>query len=331
MFLTIQNINNIALSLIFMFSEISKELKNKINGFHADDSLILNNKIIPLSMSDFQQIRCSDEAGTIAFIDGGQAEILSAANFCLSFIRVAALILNGAKKEIIKQIIKLEFYLLTTAKYHDGDIYYESKIFGDLLLNGDDLSISSNDLTIRIGQERAPVTRITNMARRFSELSLADGTNADFIVLDGTLEKTFRNEEKYLDKLAGNVSALAKSSSLFTKQGNSPVVLLNRFGLEGCWKYSVGDRAYFVKLHPSAKHVFRFEGDDNVLPILVNNCSDALFLGYPYGLVAVDRLARVSEAERKSLKMRFLLQKENKEIIEYLHTSNAHELLDSLG
>ena len=99
----------------------------------------------------------------------------------------------------------------------------------------------------------------------------------------------------------------------------------------GKWSYFVDGKTYFVKLHEKSKHVFRYEGKKEYLSFLVENCNDALFLGYPYGLIFVDRMARVSNSEKNSLKMKFLLNKENKEVVDYLTTSNAHEILDNLG
>jgi hypothetical protein len=359
-----------------MLTQISQEIKSMLSKFSAEDNIIFNNKVIKIDKDNFQQIETeSNENKTIAFIDGGQAEIISTGNFCLSFIRVGAVFFYGNEK--IKQI-KKEFYLFTKSKYLNEDLYYESKIFGNKIINEEDLFISSNDSSIKTGSERAPISKITNMARRFAELSLAKEIEdeVDFIILDGTLEKTFKNEDKYLSELNETVSALAKSSSLFTTSGNSPVVLLNKMGLEGCWSYFLENKlenpkmdypteqtpeyspifqngfsghsslntttscealkparnkTYFVKLNSKAKHVFRFEGNKKVFPYLVNNCNDALFLGYPYGLIFVDKIARVTNSEKNSLKMNILLRKDNQEIAEYLSTNNAHDILDNLS
>ena len=307
-----------------MLNQISQEIKSMINSFSAEDNIVFNNKVIRINKDNFQEI-VLNENKTLAFIDGGQAEIISTGNFCLSFIRIAAVFFQNNKK--INQI-KKEFYLFTKSKYLNEDLYYESKIFGNKIINEEDLLISSNDSSIKTGSERAPISKITNMARRFAELSLAKEIQADHIILDGTLEPTFKNEEKYIPN---NASALAKSSSLFTTSGNSPVILLNIIGLSNCWSYFLENKTYFVKLNQKAKHVFRFEGNREALPHLVSNSKDALFLGYPYGLIFVDQIARVSNSEKNSLKMNFLLRKDNQEIAEYLSTSNAHEILDNIS
>ncbi len=300
-----------------MLNQISQHLKHKIQSFTQEDSLLFNNKILEIDKHNFQPI--NGETTPITFIDGGQGEIISTANFHVAFIRVAAITFHNNKR--IQQEIK-EFYLVTTAKY-ENELIYESKIFGDNIIDEQDLTISSKDPTIA-GNERAPISSVTNMARRFAELALAQ--TKENVVLDGTLEPTFKNEEKYLS----NVSALAKSSSLFTTSGNSPVILLNGMTPHATWHYHITDKSHFVKLHEHSQHVFRFEGNTTTLASLQENSSDPIFLGYPYGLIAVDVLARVTEQERKALKMQFLLNRENQEITKYLSTSNAHDILDNI-
>ncbi|MDP3990604.1 MAG: hypothetical protein Q8Q01_05365 [archaeon] len=306
-----------------MIQEISSEIKKVLSNFTKEDALILNNSTYPIKENNFLQILPSNQK--ITFIDGGNAEILSSGNFCLSFIRIAAVTFPE------KSIEKHEFYLFTKAEWKNDDLYYSSKIFPltEKLVDEEDLYISSNDNSIKTGNERASITKIASMARRFAEIKLASKYST--VLLDGILESTYKNEEKYLAQLTNLAGALAKSSSLFTTSGNSPVVLLNKLGPENCWKYKINDKTSFVKLHSQAKHVFRFEGNEEILPSLINNSNDALFLGYPYGLILVDRIARVSNQEKKSLMMKFLLNKENKEISEYLRTADAHSILDNLG
>ncbi|MEK6950591.1 MAG: DNA double-strand break repair nuclease NurA [Nanoarchaeota archaeon] len=330
-----------------MFQQISRKIREHLAAFPTQDQLIFNNKFIPVDPQNFQLIRPPPAflpftlPPTLAFLDGGQAEILNDGNFCLSFIRVAAQLFQGEKK---KELIKNEFYLFTRAAWKEKELFYESSLFPlhpeklmkkalmeEPLMKEADLTLSSYDSSLKIGKERAPPARVASLARRFAELALAAQVKADFILLDGTLEGTFTNEETYLSPLPENVSALAKTSSLFTIAGNNPLLLLNKIAPAGCWSYLLDDKTYFVKIHPQAKHVFRFEGNKEVLPFLVEQSKDAVFLGYPYGLIFVDKLARVSNAERDALRMNFLLRKENKEILDYLNSTNAHEILDRLG
>lgn len=311
-------------------NSISTKIKELLWEFPIEDNLVFNNQLIPIDNRNFKPIQPSSEPKTIVFVDGGQAEVLSAGNFCLCFIRIFAQVFQRNKK---LNSYKNEFYLLTTAQWKGDNIFYESQIFPltEKLIEEEDLLISSNDSSIKNGIERAPIAKIASIARRFAELELASRIQADYIVLDGTLEPSYKNEENYLEKLSKNTCAIAKTSSLFTQSGNSPVILLNKNGPSECWSYFVHDKTYFVKLHEKVKHIFRFEGNSEVLPYLVENSNDAVFLGYPYGLIYTDKMARVSNTEKNSLTMSFLLRKENKEIAQYLNSVNAHEILDRMG
>jgi hypothetical protein len=316
-----------------VFPNLSAELRKLLSSFPKEDKIIFNGKQIQIDPSNFISLLAANSSAKIAFVDGGQAEILSAGNFCLSFIRVFAQVFDGEKKT---EFFKREFYLLTSASWKNDDLYYSSKIFPILeetLISEEDLLLSSNDASLKSGIERAAPSKITNLARRFSELALAAElqSKCDYVVLDGTLDKTYTHEEKYLKLLSSNVCSLAKSSSLFTVSGNSPVVLLSKLGPFSCWRYFLENQTYFVKLHERAKHVFRFEGNPDVLPHLIHNSHDALFLGYPYGLILADQFARVSNEERSSLRMNLLLKAENKDVLKYLSSSDAHAILDNLG
>lgn len=313
-----------------MIPGISEYIRETLHSFKEDDALLLDSTLIPLDDAHFAPLHFSSEKKKIAFVDGGQAEILSAGNFSLHFIRVAGQIFEGIVK---KEKVTHEFYLFTYPVSQGEVLYYKSVIFTDKekLIDEQDLFISSYDQSIRVGVERGSIIRIASMARRFAELSLASSLKADFVMLDGTLEKTFVHEEKYLSRLPMNACALAKSNSLLTLSGNSPIVLLNKRSLYDCFVYVVDDKTSFVKLHPDATHVFRFEGQRECLLFLQNHVADPLFLGYPYGLVYADQIARVSNQEREALMMRFLLDKKNEEILPYLRTMDVHGILDSMS
>lgn len=312
-----------------MFSRISQEIKKLLGTFSEEDKILFNNKCIYIDKNLFRNILPSEENKSIAFVDGGQAEIISVGNFCMSFIRIFAQVFKNNKKI---DSYKNEFYLFTYSKFEKNELYYHSKIFPlkEKLISEEDLLVSSNDPTIKNGLERAPISKIVNIARRFAELELTKNIKADHIILDGTLTPTFKNEEKILGTLPDNVSALTKTSSLFTIKGNSPSILLSKLTDLNCWSYLLDRRTYFVKLNDRSKHVFRFEGNPEALSLMIKNSTDPIFLGYPYGLIFVDRMARVTNEEKSSLKSSFLLKAENKEIIKYLNSNNAHEILDSI-
>lgn len=305
-----------------MFSQIKAELK-KLLEFPAADQIIFNNKIIEASTNNFQAIPPADPKKTIAFVDGGQGEIISASTFSLSLIRVFAQVFQNSQK---KEHFIHQFYLLAKAKWQDNDLIYSGQIFTpeQKIIEESDLEISSLDPSIKMGMKRAPLSQITNMARRLAELSLASRIKADYVVVDGLSELTCPQEKKYL---TSQLNFLAKTSHLFTAKGNSPAQLLNKISPAGCWYYPLDKQTYLAKLHPQAKHIFRFEGNIFTLPFLAENSKDALFLGYPYGLIIADQFARISHSELNSLKIKFNF----KEIQGYLNDTNAHQILDSIS
>jgi hypothetical protein len=315
-----------------MLNTISDHLKGLLNTFSHEDALIFQNKRINIDRYNFKTIPTAEEK-TISFIDGGQAEIFNSGNMCVTFFRIVSIQFKGLTKVANNTH---EFYLVTHSSEKDGEIEYVSTLFSTnntLLCDPKDLQILSNDPSIRDGSQRAPIEKVANMARRFCELRLAqmEASNVDFVLLDGTLEQTYNSEEKYLAGLPRNVCSLAKTCSLITKHGNNPSSLLSNVAPNCAWTYHVDKKTYFCQLHHKAKHVFRFEGDLSILQSILDHASDSLFLGYPYGLIFADKLARISNKEKEALRMQFLFRKENLKIREYLSATNAHDILDSIG
>ena len=316
--------------MLLMLDQISRHFREKLKVFFLTDNLLLNNKLIPLTQDKYQEIKSHSEQKTIAYVDGGQAEIFTGGSLSLGFIRVFAQVMQGTKR-ISSQ--KEEFFLFTSAVFRSGEIWYEGKLFSKTpFLHEQDLVISSNDNHIKIGQDRGSITSLAAIARRLAELKLASTSKADYVLLDGLLEPRFPQEEKYVAACGPHIAGLAKSCSLFTTCGNSPVVLLQKMcPLQQGWSYEIQPGEYFVKLHQKAKHIFRFQGDTAMLSALLKSSSDPLFLGYPYGLIIADKMARVSNEEKKSLQMKLLSREENREMAGYLRAMNAHEILDGMG
>jgi hypothetical protein len=320
-----------------MLNKISTHLHSILDTFSINDALMFKNKLFPIQQSNFSTITKSDESKLITFIDGGQAEILNSSNFCVSFIRIVGVTFVGMQK---KDMQVHEFYVVTNSLVSEEKTEYISKIFtlkGENLVDEHLLRISSNDVTIRSGNQRAPIEKVANMARRFAEINLAkkitqlNQNKNGFVLLDGTLEATYQNEVELLQQLPINVCALAKTCSLMTQNGNNPVVLFSTIGPKVPWKYFVEEKTHFVQLHERSKHIFRFEGNVPILSSLLEHSTDSLFVGYPYGLVFVDKLARITNKEKDAQKMQFLLNKNNSKIAAYVHATNAHDILDSMG
>jgi len=309
-----------------------------------------------INSRNFHEINKLNSNKKIAFVDGGNAEIIRSANFSLNLIRVCFVIYQNNKKITSK---KFEILAFIQAINKNNEIYYKTSFFKtEYSIDLGEISFSSFDHTLMLGINRAEISSVANAIRRFAELKIAkivsDGKIADVIVLDGNLQSTLTNENTYLSQLyescsKNNVvlSALSKTTSLFTDNGNLLSVVLGSIIIFPLWFYhpiveinNINHKAemFFVKFHNKSKHIFRFEifneqrkKGEEIVNILAGNCIDPIFIGYPYGLVEADRIARISNNEKESLKTMFLIRLKNKNIEKYLSSVNAHEILDRIS
>ena len=309
-----------------------------------------------IDAKNFHEIKKSNASKRIAFIDGGNAEIIGSANFSLNLIRLCYVVYQNNKKIMAKQF---DIFAFVQALDKNNEIYYKTSFFN--IKNSvelDEISFSSFDHTLMIGLNRAGIGSVANAIRRFSELKLAklvaDEKISDVIVLDGSLQGTLTNENKYLVEVYGSCSknnvvltALSKTSSLFTDNGNLLSVVLDNISILQAWFYypiveidNANHKAemFFAKFHDKSKHIFKFEifnvqraKAEEIVNVLASNCVDPTFIGYPYGLVEADRIARISNNEKESLKTMFLIKLKNKNIDKYLSSVNAHEILDRIS
>ena len=229
----------------------------------------------------------------IAFVDGGNTELISAPNFAVGFNRLYFGLFDGNKRieaSIVPQ--KIEFYVVCYATIEGDKIFYKTEIipvkdeWKKYLPNIDHLEFNSFDRTIMLGSQRAPITRVLSVARVFSEwrfssfITKEELNKGDVLVRDGTLQTSVTNERKYANEaydcaLENGVffTALSKTSTLFTSTGlplfSAIDVLSESSTLKGnSWYYhpvveitQPDHRAdmFAVKLHPQSDYVFRFE------------------------------------------------------------------------
>ena len=309
-----------------------------------------------IDIKNFHEIKKLNSSRKIAFVDGGNAEIIGSANFSLNLIRVGYLIYQNNKKIIYK---KFEIFAFIQAVNENNEICYKSSFFtSNNSIKMDEILFSSFDHSLMNGINRVEISSVPNAIRRFTELRLAkiisENNFCDIIVLDGNLQSTLTNENKYLNELYESctknkiiLAALSKSNSLFTDNGNLLSAVLSSISKLPVWfYYPIAEinnhnhkaEMFFVKLHSNSKHIFRFEifniqkmMAENVISEITSNCCDPIFFGYPYGLIEADRIARVSNEEREMIKTTILVKLRNKNVEKYLNASNAHQILDKIS
>ena len=314
-----------------------------------------NYKAANIDKKNFHDIKDADSKKKIAFIDGGNAEIIRAANLSLSAVRVYYNVFSDNKKISSK---KYELFVLLSAFNKDGKISYKTELFNNEIgLDKNDLVFDSFDATLKTGAHRVVISKIGDAARKFAELKAVERVideldKGDIAVMDRDLQASVTNEAKYFDLIYKKadekgviITGLCKSSNLLTNNGNPVNALLGLIGEKKSWfYYPVAEiknenhkaEMFFVKLHEKSRHVLRFEvynkqkdNFEDVLGLLKKNSRDPIFLGYPYGLIDADKHARVSNQEKEYQKTVFLA-KMGKRLDGHL-MATAHEILDNIS
>ena len=245
----------------------------------------------PLDASNFHAIPPASNEGKIAFVDGGNREILRAPNFSVQINRVYYNVFRGRRREVPGSLpLRIEFFSLTYSAFKGGRLYFETSIFPlreefhDYLPDETDLRFSSADRSLSIGFERADISRAASLARRFAEWEFAyhvareELDSGDILVVDGTLQTPHVNEAKYAEKIQReslrkevHFTGLSKTCELHTTTGLSLIGAIRKLaednGISGAWYYPLATISssdhkaivFITKLHPRAERIFRFE------------------------------------------------------------------------
>ncbi len=279
----------------------------------------------------------------IAYIDGGNAELLKSSSFSVHVIRTCCITYGCMVR---KDVQKKEFFAVITPK--EGR--YEVKTIGAEMGFG---SFDMSDGTIKDGRHNADISMIGSVVRRFSELIAAKAAaemlgKGDIVVIDGDLTASFTGEENLIKQLREtsesrrvHVAGLSKTCSLITDKGESALQAIRKISPAGRWIYCPIVEGFrtevgFVRLNPRSKYIFRvdaFLGIEDLSSELCVHSNDPIFLGYPYGLIEADKFARISNQEKEYLKMKLMAAAGErwKEISSAIKSNDAHEILDNIS
>lgn len=312
-------------------------------------------KPIEFSEKNFKNIEGNADNSKIVFLDGGNNSILESSNFSLQLLRTYSVSYKGQAK--IKSE-KKEFFVLITSSNMGDELIYDVDVFGS---EESFDSFNSFDDSISKGKHRADISEIGSACRKLFEIRKAielvdELKENDVIALDRDLKASLTGEKDLLDELYEKayqkkviVCGLTKTTRMFTETGDSAVAFINSIAPEGEWFYwplaeikNENHKAeiFFVKLHKKSRYVFRFEIFNKqkdkimkVMNLLKNNSCDPVFLGYPYGLVLADKLARVSNKESEYYKVMLMSKsgKNKEKIFNYMKSVDAHSVLDSIN
>ena len=269
----------------------------------------------------------------ICFIDGGNGEILNSSSFSLNYNKICQVSFED-KRLIDRNIVS--FFSL--ARKINDRIVFDFEPENSFEEINEDVSCYDACCLVRSCKEL-----LFGGLEESSKIIVIDGSFEHDAVLKiyfDSLKKECLNRDIVL-------LGLSKTSSIVTSKGRPVSFVLkslekNKKVVERPWLYPVGFvqdgfETSFVKLHPKSEYILRVdylpEQKDllkGALESLLSNCSDPVFLGYPYGLVLADDLARVSKQDVSELKAEaFVKLGKDSELVEDAEKSeDAHSVLD---
>lgn len=311
-----------------IISRISKHYE-----FDNEKTFLNNNKY---EIFDYSFENIIKKRDNIFFIDGGNQEVLSSNTYSVSFNKLSSTNFLDIK-------IGMNVKKFWTTVILGKDMKYEVET--DELI----LSFDAYDKTLTEEGNRVTPSKLSNVARKIAELiyakEISDKNKDSIIVLDGILLANITGVKKYFDELYSSaklnnniICGLAKNSNLVTTNGKSLPDVLDSMH-SGAWLCKIAKSKiaehnaiiYLVKLHERSNYVFRFEIQrehedkaNEIIGALANNSRDPVFLGYPYGLVLADDMARVTNSEAEYYRTK-IISKMKKNI-----KVNAHSILDNI-
>ena len=253
-----------------------------------------------LTSNSIQKIGNSKSNKKLAFVDGGNQELLGAPNFSIQFNRIYSSIWEKNHK-LHNNLPRVEYYSSTVASCSYGNISYQTDLFcsndsfSKFLPSKTHIAINSSDRSIQASNGLRSIYRAASISRRFSEKILAHSvldqlTTGDILVLDGTLKVGYPNEDKYLDLLKTEakskgvlLTGLSKSSTLLTTTGLSLFGALNTLSKKsdvfGPWYIELAEsihkshdaQIFGVKLNDISDRIYRFEIDRDQFNMLEEN------------------------------------------------------------
>jgi len=262
----------------------------------------------------FQELK--PEQRKIAYVDGGNAEVLGGANFSVQLLRTYATIWTTKREHAVRK----EIPLVVQSQNKEGMRWVSTT----------GSTFDFNEQGLMHGPHTPTPAAVAEHIRRIAELKLALDMvqhHPDIIVLDGNLDTSTSAEQNVMDTLKRackqhNVLliGLAKTTSLVTDTGMGLPDALMKLTNKPTWRYhplTTKDTG-MVKLHPRGS-VYRMDGPKEAASALASHAKDAAFPGYPYPLIEADQLARVTQNE--TLRYKLLLENTRQ-------ANDAHDILN---
>ena len=335
----------------------------------AHSDVILNAKdALPIEPSRFSEIKPAATRRKIAFVDGGNGLLSESANHLITINRVYFSLFRGMDRVKPRRNPRVEFFSYVLLTPEGNGIKYTTRLFP---YTDDDRQYLPDENRLQGDIERYSVlqsSHFASLSRRFAEWQTAllvvesELESGDVLVMDGSLQTSFKNEKHYAEKLyAAAVSkgvivcGLAKTSLLVTESGHPLLARIAEIAQDvpyDMWHVRVADRLspdsegfmLAVRFHKESRFVFRFEilrnqykemtpdEVNSVFGSLAENSTDVSMIGYPYGALDADRFAQVRTNElsmyRGYARVEMLKRPEWRRMQAYDTSLSAHDVLN---
>ncbi|MFP3871920.1 MAG: DNA double-strand break repair nuclease NurA [Candidatus Natronoplasma sp.] len=314
---------------------------------------------VPLSENNLDHYDVKEDKKTVCCIDGGNNKIYETPTDSIHLIKVYFNLFRGKRR--MKNFDPFTAILVSRS---EGE-----KVECELRPQNDVLPLEKTSYVLNEDElENGSPVSSGHTIRKYIEWKalqyMAEELLApkDIVVRDGVLQTTVERERRYAEEAYDRVEkngvvlvGIAKTSSLKTTTGYPLVASIQSIAREAGkgeerWYYhpvahtSHPDHKgemYVVKYHPSSQYAFRTEfyrenheqmekkEVEEVLGHLAFQAQDPIFLGYPYGLVDVDKRARVTDEEVEYLR-NMGDNKMSKTFRDKVNAVNAHDRLSEI-
>lgn len=285
-------------------NDLFKKFKDLLSSSRESKFLVTDDVKLDISKDNFQLISKEISKNKVIFVDGGNGLVARSSDFSLHFVRIADV--QYKNNERLSSFVR-ECFIMANSIIENNKLFFlvscidvkDGSIFASYKIDARDSSLTTGKKPIEPCIAVLHVRKLLELEHIFKITESLRET--DIIIRDGDFE-----EGPFVEELISKIKeqkpfvlGVSKTSTILTDSGEAAVEVLLKLGPDSSWVYN-NSSPCFVKFHAVSDYVFKVEfiNDFNInsLNCIASLCSDPVFLGYPYGLVAVDALARVNSS-----------------------------------